>query len=180
LILYASTFVTIPYGTNRAGALGMTVSRAAFLKVCSAALLGVRVDARALLDTGVQRQPARTIEPAAAAGAERFRAQLNTVFAVHTADGANVGFVLAKISERPITKNVEQFSLIFHAPAGTAVSQGTHGFQHHALGNLDLFIVPIGALDSRRAVYQACFSRHLSPSEVGRGQASTASPCRRT
>ena len=148
----------------------MTLSRAAFLKACSAALLGVRVDARAFLDTGVQLQPARTIEPAGASGAERFRQQLNTVFAVHTADGVKVGFVLAKVSEHPITRNVEQFSVIFHAPAGTAVSQGTHGFQHHALGNLDLFIVPIGAADSRRAVYQACFSRHLT----------AASPSRRT
>ena len=156
------------------------MSRAAFLKACSAALLGVRVDARALLDTGVQLQPERTIEPAGAAGAERFRRHLNTAFAVHTADGANVGFVLAKVSERPITKNVEQFSLIFHAPAGTAVAQGTHGFQHHGLGNLDLFIVPIGAPDDRRTVYQACFSRHLRPSEVGHGQASNVSACRRT
>jgi len=158
----------------------MTVSRAAFLKVCSAALLGVRVDARALLDTGVQLQTARTIEPAGAAGAERFRQHLNTVFAVRAADGANVDFLLAKVSERPITKNVEQFSLVFHAPAGTGVSDGTHGFQHPALGEFELFIVPIGAPDDRRAVYQACFSRHLSRVEVGHGQAAAASPRRRT
>jgi len=158
----------------------MTVSRAAFLRACSAALLGVRVDARALLDTGVQLPPARTIEPARAAGAERFRQQLNTVFAVHTADRANVRFVLAKVSERPITRNVEQFSLIFHAPAGTTVSDGTYGFEHRSLGHFELFIVPIGTPDDRRAVYQACFSRHLSRVEVGHRQAAPASPRRRT
>jgi Domain of unknown function (DUF6916) len=158
----------------------MTLSRAAFLKACGAALLGVRVDARALLDTGVQLQPARTIEPARAAGAERFRQHLNTPFLVRAADGSSVGLVLVKVTDRPITKNIEQFSLIFHAPAGTTVSQGTHGLEHHALGDMDLFIVPIGAPDDRRTVYQACFSRHLSRVEVGHGQAAAASPCRRT
>lgn len=155
----------------------MTVSRAAFLKACGATLLGVRVDARALLETGVQR--VETIEPAGAAGAERFRQQLNTSFTVRAA-GGTVGFMLARISERPITKNVEQFSLIFHAPAGTAVPDGTHGFQHPALGEFELFIVPIGAPDNRRSAYQACFSRHLSPSDAGHEQARTASIYRRT
>jgi hypothetical protein len=162
------------------------VSRAAFLKACGLVLIGVRVDASALLDSCAQ--PSNTTEADAPGGpftlhsasAERFRQQLNTSFAVRAADGASVGFVLAKVSERPITRNVEQFSLIFHAPARTGVSDGTYGFQHPALGEFELFIVPIGAPDDRRTVYQACFSRHLSRAEVGHGAAAAASPRRRT
>jgi len=162
---------------------GLRVSRAVFLKACGLALVGVRLDASALLDSCAQ--PSSTTEPDGAAGlhgagAERFRQQLNTSFTVRAADGASVDLVLAKVSERPITRNVEQFSLIFHAPAGTSVSHGTYGFQHRALGAFELFIVPIGAPDDRRTVYQACFSRHLSRTEVGHGTAAAASPRRRT
>ncbi len=164
----------------------MKVSRAGFLKACGAALLGVGVDARALLDTSVQQSDSTTPAPAgagfqmASAGAERFRQQLKTSFAVHAADGTRVRMVLAKVLELPITENVEQFSLIFHAPAGTGLPHGTHAFQHDALGHFDLFIVPIGAPNRRRALYQACFSRHLSPSEVAGRQATIAAVSRRT
>ena len=165
---------------------GLTVSRAAFLKTCGLVLIGVRLDASALLDScGQPSSPMEAGGPGGpfalqSTGAERFRQQLNTSFTVRAADGASVAFVLVKVFERPITRNVEQFSLIFHAPAGTALSHGTYGFQHHALGDFELFIVPIGAPDNRRTVYQACFSRHLSRSEIGRGRAAAVSPRRRT
>jgi hypothetical protein len=163
----------------------MKVSRAAFLKACGAALLGVGVDARALLHTSVQQLSATTAAPAgaafqmASAGAERFRQQVNTSFAVHAEDGTHVRLVLAKVFELPITKDVEQFSLIFHAPAGTGMPHGIYAFQHDALGHFDLFIVPIGAPNRRRTLYQACFSRHLSPSEVACRQATIAAVSRR-
>jgi hypothetical protein len=163
----------------------MKVSRAAFLKACGAALLGVGVDASALLDTSVQQSRSTTPAPAgaglqmASAGAERFRQQLKTSFAVHSADGTRVRLVLAKVLESPITRNVEQFSLIFHAPAGTGMPHGTYAFQHDALGHFDLFIVPIGAPNEVRSLYQACFSRHLSPSEVACRQATIAVVSRR-
>jgi len=163
----------------------MNISRAGFLKACGAALLGVRIDARALLDTSAQS--ASTTPAAAGAGvqmaspvAERFRQQLNTSFAVHSGDGARVQLVLAKVLESPITKNVEQFSLIFQAPAGTGMPHGTYAFEHFALGDFDLFIVPVGAPNRRRTLYQACFSRHLSPSEVACRQATIAVVSRRT
>ena len=150
------------------------------------ALLGAGVDARALLETSVQQSGAAALAPAgaelqmASAGAERFRRQMNTAFAVHSADGTDARLVLARVFELPITKNVEQFSLIFHAPAGTRIPHGTHAFQHDALGHFDLFIVPVGAPNRRRTLYQACFSRHLSPSEVACRQATLAAVSRRT
>jgi hypothetical protein len=105
------------------------------------------------------------------ATAPLFLQHLNTSFSVRSADGASALLVLAKVIEGPDTKNVEQFSLIFHAPAGAAVRDGTHAVQHPALGDFNLFIVPVGASNLRRTVYQACFGRHLSARGARRGEA---------
>jgi hypothetical protein len=110
------------------------------------------------------------------ATAQLFLQHLNTPFAVRSADGTRARFVLAEVIERPVSRDVEQFSLIFHAPAGAAVRDGTHAFQHPALGEFNLFIVPVGASSLRRTVYQACFGRHLSPREAGRGAAVQSAP----
>ena len=167
----------------------MSLSRAAFLKTCCAALLGARVEPLGLLETTAPPSSATGSAHTTVSGgrfqlhdadANLFRPHLNTTFAVRSADGARARLMLAEVVEPPLTKNVEQFSLIFHAPSGTTVPQGTHALRHPALGDLDLFIVPIRAPNGRRTVYQACFSRHLRPSDVGRGQATTASPGRRT
>jgi hypothetical protein len=163
----------------------MKMSRAAFLRACGAALLGVGVDARALLETaaGPLAVPERA-HPGSDVpferGADTFREHLNTSFAVRSADGTRARMVLTQIVDLPITKNVEQFSLIFHAPPAATVPQGTHTFHHQALGDRDLFIVPIGVPNGRRTVYQACFSRHLTAHEVERRQAAAAWPRRRT
>jgi len=163
----------------------MTVSRGTFLKVLGAAMVGVRVDARAVLasaaGTTILSEPPRADGRFRLldADAGRFQPHLDTSFDVRTAEGTRARLVLAKVVECPLTRNVAQFSLIFHAPAGTTVPQGTHAVHHQVLGDFDLFIVPIGAADVRRTVYQACFSRHLSPDETRRGQAA-ASIRRRT
>jgi hypothetical protein len=157
------------------------VSRAAFLGACGVALLGARVDARRLRGflssaDGMDLEAFRSNGAEASRHGAPFQLQdataplfvqhLNTPFAVRSADGTCARLVLADVSECPATKNVEQFSLIFHAPPCTAVRDGTHAFQHAALGDFSLFIVPVGASNLRRTVYQACFSRHLTPSDA--------------
>lgn len=93
------------------------------------------------------------------ATASFFRRYLNMPFHARSADGARVRMVLREVAERPVTRNIEQFSLIFHAPPGRTVPDGTQTLHHSTLGAFDLFIVPIGAGNARRTVYQACFSR---------------------
>jgi len=179
LVFFQSHKIDIPRAS------GAKVSRAAFLKACGTLLLGAGVDARALLTTA---EPLTSAELALAvntpqwhsADAERFRQQLNTSFDIRSADGTRARLMLAKVVERPITRNVAQFSLIFHAPPATTAPQGIYSVQHQALGNFDLFTVPIGMPNGRRALYQACFSRHLSKEEVGRAQSTPASPSQRT
>ena len=163
----------------------MRVSRATFLKALGAAAIGAGVGGRTLLASAAGLSNVPELPRAGGrfglldAEAGHFRPHLNTSFAVRSADGAPGRLVLVEVAERPITRDVEQFSLIFHAPAATAVPQGTHAVHHHVLGDFDLFIVPIGAPNGRRTVYQACFSRHLSPHETRRAQAA-ASIRRRT
>jgi hypothetical protein len=91
-----------------------------------------------------------------------FRQYLNDSFMVQSAGATPTQLVLARIVERPVTKNVEQFALIFHAAPGQSIPDGTYPFQHAALGDFELFIVAVGIPNERRAAYQACFSRHRS------------------
>ena len=141
----------------------MKLSRAAFLKMCGLALAGRRAHGSTFVATGAapdaHRVPARAKDqdPASA-----FRRHLNTAFDVRSADEGRVTLILAEVAEGPVDKNVEQFSLIFHGPIGEVLLDGIHAFHHPAQGRFDLFIVRIGARNGRRAVYQACFSRHVS------------------
>jgi hypothetical protein len=145
-------------------------------------LLGTRLDARAL--TGMALAGPDPVGTSSSGG--RFRLQdgtaslflqhLNTAFAVRSGTGARARLVLAEVVERPLTKNVEQFSLIFHAPPGVALPDGTHAVEHSVLGDFRLFIVSVGAPSSRRTVYQACFSRHLGLDEIKRGDALQDAP----
>jgi hypothetical protein len=171
------------------------VSRATFLESCGIALLGARVDFRALGSLalphdGIEMTAVRSNRAEGGQPGDRFRLQdataplflqhLNTSFAVRSADGTRGRLVLAEVIEGPVTKNLEQFSLIFHAPAGAAVRDGTHAVQHAALGEFNLFIVPVGASSLRRTVYQACFGHHLSAREARRGDSVQSASPRRT
>ena len=142
----------------------MKISRAEFLKNCSIALAAAFVGGAAKLRwnpfEGYDLVARFRLEDATASF---FRRYLNDSFTVRAAGETGTRLILANVDELPVTKNVEQFSLIFHGAAGKTVPSGTHTFHHPALGNFDLFVVAIGIPNDRRVVYQACFSRHLSP-----------------
>ena len=50
-----------------------------------------------------------------------------------------------------------QFSLVFRAPATQVWPQGTYGLSHEELGELELFLVPIGS-DAEGVRYEAAFA----------------------
>lgn len=57
----------------------------------------------------------------------------------------------------PTTEDGRQpFSLILHGPVEPMLPQGTHHFEHTALGSFDMFIVPLGP-DQAGMQYQAVF-----------------------
>ena len=144
----------------------MTISRAGFVKVCGLALFGAGLDASSLEAFSIasptvdRARPFRVLD----ATASLFRRQLDTAFDLCSADGASARLVLAEVNERPVTRNVEQFSVIFHAPPDCAIPDGIHTLHHASLGRFELFIVPVGASRARRTVYQACFSRAANTS----------------
>jgi hypothetical protein len=140
----------------------VTVSRADFLKLCGLALVGAGVDVPAL-QALVSSPTVESVQAPPfsvhAATAAHFRQHLNTPFELSSPDGTRLRLFLAAVTERPASKRVEQFSLIFYAPSGCTVADGLHAIRHQALGAFELFIVPVGAPNGRRTVYQACFSR---------------------
>jgi hypothetical protein len=139
------------------------ISRLDFVRSCSIALAGTFVDGAAMLCwnplKGRGSTPNLRLQDA---GASLFRQYLNDSLTVHSAAG-RTRLVLVRVDDGPATKSVEQFSLIFHGPAGEKIPNGMHTLQHPALGSFDLFIASIGIPNDRRVVYQACFSRHRSP-----------------
>ena len=69
---------------------------------------------------------------------------------------------LIQISEEKSTPQEESFSLVFRGPADRSIPQQIHKLKHHRLGDLDVFLVPIGH-DKEGYYYQAVFN-HLTPS----------------
>jgi hypothetical protein len=101
------------------------------------------------------------------ASAALFLPHLHTIFSVRATEGTRVPLVLARVTERPLTQGVQQFSLTFHAPPGAPALNGTSAVRHPILGEFDLFIVRVGAGSPHRAVYEACFSRHVRADVMG-------------
>lgn len=146
----------------------MNVSRSAFLKLCATALIGVGADVRSRLGGSIVEAAAGTVMPPmdaaprfewATASAALFRPHLQTTFIARTTAGGHAALVLDRITEQPHRKGVEQFSLLF-TTTRERVEEGLHTLVHPALGEFDLFIAPVGS-PRERAVFEACFSRHL-------------------
>ena len=51
---------------------------------------------------------------------------------------------LTNVVEHVKTERQEVFSLFFHGPADSFVSQGIHRLKHSQMGELELFLVPVG------------------------------------
>ena len=154
----------------------MKISRAGFLKVCAAAVVGAGAHAQSLVGA-VLLQPAAGGQPAASgalpaaagsfdwtrASAALFRPHLTTSFSTFNTDGLPTTLVLDRVDERPCRPDIEQFSLVFHGTAA-ALGYGVYTVRHAALGELDMFLAPVRGRGDR-GTYEACFSRHVGRSE---------------
>ena len=154
----------------------MKISRAGFLKVCAAAVVGAGAHVQSLVgDTLLQ--PAAGGRPIAGAalqaGAGRFdwtrasaglfRPHVNTSFSTLSEDGSPTTLVLDRVDEHPCRPGIEQFSLVFHGTPA-AVGYGIYTVRHAALGEFDIFLAPVRARGDR-ASYEACVSRHVTRSQ---------------
>jgi uncharacterized protein DUF6916 len=155
----------------------VNISRAAFLKAFGCAGVGTLLDiagprgAAAVIadpDRGGAPPMAGGNLAVSAASAAHFRPHVGEWFTVRAAANEWRRLALVEVVERPVTRGVEQFSLIFHGAPAPRLAGGTHVFSHPRLGAFDLFIAPIGPANRPRSVYQACFSRFATASRQQR------------
>ena len=91
---------------------------------------------------------------------EVFAQHLNTTFYIPF-DDKRVELELVKVagdkSSMDKIKGMERFALYFQGPVDLYLPQHTYRMEHDALGQLDIFIVPVGVKD-KRYQYEAVFS----------------------
>ena len=91
-----------------------------------------------------------------------FEGNVDTTFAVIGATGDEVcELTLANVvahSPSPGAPRAQPFSLIFLGPAGQHLPQATYTLQHADLGELDIFLVPVGPAADGRHQYEAAFN----------------------
>jgi hypothetical protein len=86
---------------------------------------------------------------------------LHSTFRLHVPDSDPVPLELISVTERNLSPQVENFSVIFRGPRGQSFAQRIHTLEHEKLGTFDLFLVPIGP-DDNGMCYEAIFNRMRS------------------
>ncbi len=94
---------------------------------------------------------------------ESFADLLAEPFHVVQRESAGFDLRLAEVHEYVSTPRQEAFSVIFHGPADPFMQQGLYHLQNGTLGDLELFLVPIGR-DSDGYQYEAVFNRLIPAS----------------
>jgi hypothetical protein len=101
----------------------------------------------------------------ATVGAADFEPLVGSAFAVSGSgdgdggggDGDGFSVVLADVSRGAHGPTREPFTLTFAGGPNPPSAQGMHHLEHEALGDLDLFLVPIGPGADGRQRYEAVF-----------------------
>jgi len=87
-----------------------------------------------------------------------FAKHLNSEFQVQDPAAQPFALKLIQVVEGTKTAQFEAFSLLFHGPAAHFIPQGIHTINHTQLGEVDLFLVPVGKNDNGFE-YEAIFNR---------------------
>ena len=82
---------------------------------------------------------------------------VGTEFAVLDDPSRAFCLTLTNVVEHVKTAHQEAFSLFFHGPTGPFLSQGIHKLEHGKLGDLEIFLVPVGK-DKDGFQYEAAFN----------------------
>ena len=91
-----------------------------------------------------------------------FADNVNTRFKLIYAPDQTLDVKLIEFQEGRGSPRQEVFSITFLGPGDVMLPQATYPFEHEALGQFDLFIVPIGQ-DEQGIYYEAVFNRLLKP-----------------
>lgn len=93
-------------------------------------------------------------------GHDRFEACLDDTFTIDVEGGESVEATLAEVSDRgdaPAEGERDRaFSLLFQGAGNVRIPQGIHRLRHPELGEMDLFLVPVGP-DDEGTRFEAVF-----------------------
>jgi hypothetical protein len=95
---------------------------------------------------------------------DHFAGRVGDLFGISGTDGPDVPLTLVEATQGsepggpgPEGQQRRQFSLVFRAPTSQVWHQGTYALAHDELGELELFLVPIGT-DADGVLYEAAFA----------------------
>jgi hypothetical protein len=95
-----------------------------------------------------------------------FVEHLHTTFALNAATGGSLPVELVEVNAADLSPRLDTFSLIFRGPKAPLVPQGLYQLQHDRLGELSLYLVPVGpendAAQSGGMQYEAVFNRIIN------------------
>jgi hypothetical protein len=86
-----------------------------------------------------------------------FTEHVGTQFDVLDDPSRAFGLTLTNVVDHAKTDRQEVFSLFFHGPSAPFLTQGIHKLNHRHLGELELFLVPVGQ-DKDGFQYEAAFN----------------------
>ena len=91
---------------------------------------------------------------------------LNSKFTVCLENDQSFDLELIELSEHKLSSVQERFSFILFGPNDKFLGQGVRHLQHSILGELDLFLVPIGQ-NERGTSYEVVFNRLVKKNDAG-------------
>ena len=95
---------------------------------------------------------------------EIFSESLETKFRLDREPSRSIELELIELNEGVSTPGHEQFSLIFRGPLDYFLGQGTYHMEHDKMGEIDLFLVPVGQ-EQDGFHYEVIFNRLRENSE---------------
>lgn len=90
-----------------------------------------------------------------------FEPHVGSVFSITVGVGSTVSAELDKVvrhEPRSHGDRTQPFSLLFVGQQGQPLPQATYSMKHATLGQIDIFLVPIGPLQDGRQQYEAVFN----------------------
>lgn len=79
---------------------------------------------------------------------------------MHCGNGQSAELELVSVTDLGSSPRQIQFSVVFLGPLTAPIQQGVYRVEHDKLGDLDLFLVPIGR-DKDGVRYEAIFNRFI-------------------
>ena len=89
---------------------------------------------------------------------DMFSGHVGTKFLMHCGESQTAELELQSVRDVGSSARQQQFSLVFLGPENAPLAQGIYRVGHDALGELSLFLVPIGK-DNSGVSYEAVFNR---------------------